>query len=167
MARFSPGSSLHILNALEADQPIRTSGAQFRLSWRGRLVTTAFLLPGIASAMSSMFLPNADQGGMFSLAAVTFYVGGFTVGIAYAWTLMYAHWTTPALRKFPDLDEWNLAAPRAWLPPVAGWTLVGANVAAAAWFGLLSSRLRMELVPAGLYLVAAAVNARLTVASRR
>ena len=162
MARFSPGHSLHMVNVLEGDQPAWTGNVQFRLSWRGRLVTAAFMAPGIASLLMSMFLPNSDQGGMFSLAAVTFYVGGFTVGIAYVWTLMYAHWTHPSLRKFPELREWDLRPPRAWLPSVAGWILVGANVVAAVWFGLLSSHLWVELVPAGLSVLAAAVHTRLT-----
>jgi hypothetical protein len=162
MARFS--GPLQIVGILERDQS--PSRVQYRLSWRGRLVTTAFMLPGIASGMLSLFLPNSDQGGAFSLSVVTFYVGGFTVLTGPVWTLIYAHWM-PSLRRYPDLAEWDLGLPRAWLPALVEWILVGGNVVAAAWFGLLVSHLWVELIPSGLYLAAAATHTGLAVTRRR
>jgi hypothetical protein len=161
MARFS--RSLHLLSVLEGGQPVRRGSAHLRLSWRGRTAATAFMLPGVAAATFSFYLPNSDQGGVFSIAALTFYAGASAVFIAPACALMYAHWT-PALLKVPDHPEWNDGPRRPEFAIVSGWILVGVNVLAGVWFVLLSSHALVELVTAGLFAVAALTHAGLTIA---
>jgi hypothetical protein len=139
-----------------------------RLSWRGRLVAAIFLVPGVSAAMLSLYLPNSDQGGVFSLSALTFYLGGLVVLTGPACAVLHAH-GLPALRRDPDDASW-----RAWrrdhvrgLPVVAGLALAAADLAAAGWFAVLSNHAGVELATAYLFGLAATVHVSLVVSAAR
>ena len=164
MARFS--RSLHMVGVPAGNQTLRTGSAHPRLSWRGRLAATVFVLPGIAAALFSFYLPNSDQGGVFSVAALTFYAGASVVFMAPAWALMHAHWTR-SLRRAPDHPEWSDVARRAEFASGLGFLLAGVNALGVLWFALLSGHAVVEVVTAALFAAAALTHAGLTVARRR
>jgi hypothetical protein len=153
-----------MVSVLAGDQPVRRGSTHLRLSWRGRLAATIFMLPGIAAAVFSFYLPNSDQGGVFSVAALTFYAGATVVFMAPAWALMHAHGTA-LLRKAPDHPEWSDAKRPEFASPT-GFILVGVNALGLVWFALLSSHAAVELVTAALFAAAALTHAALTVARR-
>jgi hypothetical protein len=128
----------------------RSSG--MRLSWRGRLVVALLLLPGVAATLSSLYLPNGDQGGVFSVAALTFYVGALVVLTAPAWAVMHAFWV-PSLRAADDEAAWRERRPddrpRRVVATVLG--LVVANGLATYWFGRLADHAEVEQVTMGLF----------------
>jgi hypothetical protein len=153
-----------MVSVLAGDQSVRRGSPHLRLSWRGRLAATIFVLPGIAATVFSFYLPNSDQGGVLSVAALTFYAGATAVFMAPAWALMHAHWT-PSLRRAPDHPEWSDAnRPDSAFP--TGFILAGVNALGVVWFALLSGHAAVELVTAGLFAAAALTHAALTVARR-
>jgi hypothetical protein len=129
-----------------------TRSAGMRLSWRGRLVVTVLLLPGVAAALFSLYLPNSDQGGVFSVAALTFYVGALVVLTAPAWAVMHAFWV-PSLRAADDEAAWRERRPL-HRPPRVVVTVLGlvvANGLAMFWFGRLAGHADVEQVTMGLF----------------
>jgi hypothetical protein len=128
----------------------RSSG--MRLSWRGRLVVALFLLPGVAAALFSLYLPNSDQGGVFSVAALSFYLGALVVLTAPAWVVMHAFWV-PSLRATDDEPAWRERRPDHRPPRVVATVLglVVVNGLATYWFGVLATHSEVEQATMGLF----------------
>jgi len=128
----------------------RSSG--MRLSWRGRLVVAVLLLPGVAAALFSLYLPNSDQGGVFSVAALSFYLGALVVLTAPAWVVLHAFWV-PSLRAADDEAAWRERRPGHRPPRVVATVLglVVANGLATFWFGVLATHSEIEQVTMGLF----------------
>src|SRR5262249_31074490 len=100
------GRALRYLNVTAGDQSRAAAASGLRLSWWGRLIAAVFVGPGVAAAMFSLYLPNSDQGGVFSVSAVTFYLGGLVILTGPAWAVMYA-FGMPSLRRVPDDPAWQ------------------------------------------------------------
>ena len=164
------GRALRLLKAATSEPrptpATRSSG--MRLSWRGRLVVALFLLPGVAAALFSLYLPNSDQGGVFSVAALTFYVGALVVLTAPAWAVMHAFWV-PSLRAADDEAAWRERRPddrpRRVVATVLG--LVVANGLATYWFGQLAAHAEVEQVTMGLFGLATVTHVALLIRHRR
>jgi hypothetical protein len=144
------------------------AASDLRLAWRGRLVAAAFVLPGLAASMFSLYLPNSDQGGVFSVSAMTFYLGGLVVLTGPAWALMYA-FQTPSLRRIPDHAAWRERRVERGpaFPVTAGLGLVAANALAAAWFAVLTDHARIEQATTALFGLAALTHLALTLRRHR
>ena len=163
------GRALRMLKAATSEPrptpATRSSG--MRLSWRGRLVVAILLVPGVAAALFSLYLPNSDQGGVFSVAALTFYLGALVVLTAPAWAVMHAYWV-PSLRHRSDEQTWRERRPE-HRPPRVVTTVLGlvlANGLATYWFGSLAARSEVELVTMGLFGLATVTHVALLIRHR-
>jgi len=160
------GRALRMLKAATSEprptSATRSSG--MRLSWHGRLVVALLMLPGVAAALFSLYLPNSDQGGVFSVAALTFYLGALVVLTAPAWAVMHAFWV-PSLRAAADDAAWRerrpLHRPRRVVATVLG--LVVANLVASYWFGRLAESAVIETVTMELFGLAAGMHIALLI----
>lgn len=163
------GRALRILKAATAEPrptpATRSSG--MRLSGRGRVVVAVLLAPGVAAALFSLYLPNADQGGVFSVAALTFYLGAFVVLTAPAWAVLHAFWV-PSLRARLDEPAWQERRPDRRPAQVAASVLglAVANGLATYWFGRLAEHARVEQVTMGLFGLAAFTHVALLIRHR-
>lgn len=158
------GRALRMLKAATSEPrptpATRSSG--MRLSWRGRLVVALLLVPGVAAALFSLYLPNSDQGGVFSVAALTFYLGALVVLTAPAWAVLHAFWV-PQLRNRADEATWLTRRPEHRPPRVVATVLclVVANGLATYWFGSLAAHAEVEQVTMGLFGIAAVTHVAL------
>jgi hypothetical protein len=141
-----------------------------RLSWRGRLLGTALLLPGVAAVVAAPFLPTSARSGSLSAMNLTLAAGILVVLTAYPSALLHAFWTR-SLRAVPDSPSWSDAhrphPDGGAVAIVVGLVLALANLTAAALFGLLARRVPVELAATVLFLVAAVLHLVLTVTRRR
>jgi hypothetical protein len=144
------------LRFLRAGAPRQSRSAPassvIRLSWWGRAATVVFLLPGLAAALCSIYLPNSDQGGVLSTAAVSFYFGAVVVLTAPAWAFMHACWVS-WLRADVHDPSWD--ARRAGRGPrrdaVITVALMVGNALAASWFAVLGGHAGVEQVTSSLF----------------
>jgi hypothetical protein len=151
-------------------QPPGPLARGLRLSWRGRLLGAALLLPGIAAMVVAPLVPTSAGSGPLSAMNLSIAVGILAGLTAYPWALLHAFWTR-SLRAVPDSPSWSDADRRRTDGGVVAiamrLVLAAANLTAAVLFGLLARRAPAELAVAVLFLVAAVLHLVLTIARRR